>query len=180
VRRRRARRLPVLVVAALAVTPVTACDDGPATAPTATTAPDDPPTTTSARRPPDLTAVPGTTAPPRPTQVTTASSVLGPILVDGEGRTLYVLLTGTCTGACLDAWPPLTAPVGLEAGPALDAAALVVETGPDGDPRVTYGGRPLYRFGGDVAAGELTGQGVNGVWFVVDPTANPITTTMRD
>lgn len=162
-------------------------DDG-AAPPTTTAA--DPGTTASTRPSPQLTAVPGTTAPPRPTEVTTAPSTLGPILVDGEGRTLYVLITGSCTAACLDAWPPLTVPAGpdaggpgtgpaLEAGPAVDALALGVVSGPGGD-QVTYGGRPLHRFGGDVEAAEITGQGVNGVWFVVGPGGDPITTSLRD
>jgi predicted lipoprotein with Yx(FWY)xxD motif len=152
-------------------------DDG-ATAPTTTNVEGD--TTSTTRRSPDLTAVPGTTAPPRPTEVTAAPSDLGQILVDGDGRTLYVLLTGTCVGACLDAWPPVTAPTGLEAGTALEGAALVVAPGPSGTPQVTYRGRPLYRFGGDVEPGDVTGQGVNGVWFVVAPTGDPITTSLRD
>jgi predicted lipoprotein with Yx(FWY)xxD motif len=32
---------------------------------------------------------------------------------------------------------------------------------------VTYGGKPLYHFAGDTAAGDTKGQGLNGLWFVV-------------
>jgi predicted lipoprotein with Yx(FWY)xxD motif len=153
-------------------------DDGAAPA---TTTESGPGATAAPDRSPELTAVPGTTAPPRPTRVTAAPSALGPILVDGDGRTLYVLLTGSCTDVCLDAWPPLTSPPdpGPEAGPALDAAALAVGPAPGGL-QVSYGGRPLHRFGGDVEPAEVTGQGVNGVWFVVSPSGDPITTSLRD
>jgi hypothetical protein len=36
----------------------------------------------------------------------------------------------------------------------------------DGSLQVTYGGRALYYFASDKQAGDTTGQGVGGVWFV--------------
>ena len=39
----------------------------------------------------------------------------------------------------------------------------------DGSFQLAAGGWPLYRFAGDVAAGDTTGQGSGGVWFVVAP-----------
>jgi predicted lipoprotein with Yx(FWY)xxD motif len=33
---------------------------------------------------------------------------------------------------------------------------------------------PLYRFAGDVAPGDVNGQGAHGAWFVVDTRARPI------
>src|SRR4051794_21791069 len=58
------------------------------------------------------------TTPPKastpPTSIGTTSTALGTILVDAQGRTLYLFThdsgsTSTCTGACASAWPPLVA-----------------------------------------------------------------------
>ena len=32
--------------------------------------------------------------------------------------------------------------------------------------QVAYDGRPVYYFVGDAAAGDVNGQGLNGVWYV--------------
>ena len=40
--------------------------------------------------------------------------------------------------------------------------------------QVTYNGWPLYFYAGDTAPGDTNGQGQGGVWYVVDPTGNPI------
>lgn len=37
----------------------------------------------------------------------------------------------------------------------------------DGTEQITLGGRPLYLFAGDAEAGDVTGQRVGGVWWVV-------------
>lgn len=46
----------------------------------------------------------------------------------------------------------------------------------DGAEQVTYGGWPLYHFAGDEAPGDTNGQGVNDVWFVVDPSGEAVGT----
>ncbi len=106
--------------------------------------------------------------------VATAESELGTILVDSAGMTLYVFTNDTpgsgqsvCEGQCLAAWPPLVGPA--EAGTGADPALLGALTRSDGATQVTYNGWPLYYWAGDTAAGETTGQGVNGVWWVVSP-----------
>ena len=38
----------------------------------------------------------------------------------------------------------------------------------DGTQQVTYAGLRLYYFAKDAGAGQTNGQGVGGVWFVVD------------
>ena len=59
-----------------------------------------------------------------------------------------------------------------------DAGAPAVEgvtgelgtiTGVDGSTQVTLNGWPLYYFVGDAAPGEVKGQGVNDVWWVLTP-----------
>lgn len=112
--------------------------------------------------------------------LTTAESDLGEIVVDGEGMTVYVFDSDTqggdsssCEGACATNWPAVTT----------DSDAPVVEgvtgeigtiTGVDGATQVTLDGWPLYYFAGDSAAGDVNGQGVNGVWWVVSPAGEKI------
>jgi predicted lipoprotein with Yx(FWY)xxD motif len=95
----------------------------------------------------------------------------GPVLYryapDGTGKT-------TCTGACATAWPPLTVPTAsthLTGKGGVPSSALGTITRPGGVLQVTFKGMPLYRFAGDTKAGETMGQGVEGTWFVVSPTA---------
>ena len=45
----------------------------------------------------------------------------------------------------------------------------------DGTMQVTYEGLPLYYFSGDTAAGNIAGQGLNGVWFLVDADGEAVT-----
>lgn len=99
---------------------------------------------------------------------TTSSGNLGTFLTGPDGKTLYVhagdsINTSTCTGACLTAWPPLTAPAGQQptAGPGV-TGRIATFARPDGSVWVTYNGLPLYYWQGDAKAGDATGQGVNG------------------
>ena len=102
---------------------------------------------------------------------------LGPILVDAQGRTLY-LLTGdeqgasTCYDDCATNWPPLTAPV--EPGEGADGALLGEVARDDGTAQATYNDWPLYYFAADAKAGDVKGQGVGGVWFVLDASGRPV------
>lgn len=112
--------------------------------------------------------------------VMTAESDLGTILVDADGATLYLFTNdspgvSTCEDACLAAWPPLIGEP--EAGTGVDDSLLGTLTRSDGSTQVTYNGWPLYYWANDVAAGDTTGQGVNGVWFVVDPEGEAIGAT---
>jgi predicted lipoprotein with Yx(FWY)xxD motif len=126
------------------------------------------------------TAAATTASPMGPATVHTADSKLGRILVDGQGRTLYGFTrdtagTPTCTGGCLNAWPPLTVESGtLPAG--LDPAVFSLVAGAEGQ-QLKAGAWPLYLYAGDSAAGDTKGQGSGGVWFVVDPRGELIRTT---
>ena len=122
----------------------------------------------------------GTAAPAGPTTtaaqettgatVAVASSKLGDILVDGDGRTLYAFTKdqgdqSACSGECATNWPALTGTA--TAGAGAGAALLSTSTQANGSSQVTYGGRPLYYFAGDAKPGDTNGQGVGKVWFVV-------------
>jgi len=106
--------------------------------------------------------------------VTTAESELGTILVDGDGMSLYLFTpdspgVSTCTDDCLAVWPALL----TEGEPVAEASAqqglVSTLTREDGTVQVTYAGWPLYRYVADGAAGDINGQGVGDVWFVVGP-----------
>ncbi len=108
------------------------------------------------------------------TTVRTADGELGTFLVDGDGRTLYLFTVdepgvSNCDEGCLQAWPPLLTAGDPTATGAVDAALLGTLTRDDGTLQVTYAGWPLYLFAADAAPGEVNGQGVNAVWFVVAP-----------
>lgn len=102
-----------------------------------------------------------------------ADSDLGTIVVDGSGRTVYVFDKDTpgsgesaCSGQCLTAWPPVVAesddaPVDGVTG------EIATITRDDGTVQVTLEGYPLYLWQGDSAPGDVTGQGVQGVWWAV-------------
>ena len=126
----------------------------------------------------DAGAYPASTAAPAPSSTAGAAIVsaatagsLGSVLVGPDGRTLYThggdsMNASTCTGACLAAWPPLTAAAGQQvtAGPGV-TGALGTFARSDGTQWVTYGGLPLYYWQGDAKPGDATGQGIEG--FVV-------------
>jgi predicted lipoprotein with Yx(FWY)xxD motif len=95
----------------------------------------------------------------------------GPILVDGQGRTLYLFekddgTKSACTGACASVWPAATA-TAPGAGTGVDASALGSATGQVPD-QVTYHGHLLYRYSGDATPGDVKGVGIPG-WYPVAP-----------
>ena len=111
--------------------------------------------------------------------LTTAESDLGTILVDGEGMTLYMFTQdtqdsgeSTCEGDCLAAWPPFEGEP--EAGDDVDDSLVGTIERSDGTTQATYNGWPLYYWAQDSEPGDTTGQGVNGVWYVLDPAGEPL------
>jgi predicted lipoprotein with Yx(FWY)xxD motif len=104
------------------------------------------------------------------TTVAVASSKLGDILVDADGRTLYAFAKdkgdqSACTGNCATNWPALTGPA--TAGTGVQATLLSTSMQANGTDQVTYGGKPLYHFAGDAKPGDTNGQGMGNVWFVL-------------
>jgi predicted lipoprotein with Yx(FWY)xxD motif len=97
--------------------------------------------------------------------VALASTKLGKVLVDGNGRTLYLFeadkgAMSKCDGACASAWPPLTTSGKPTAGAGVVAAKLGTAKRADGTTGVTYDGHPLYTYAGDGAPGQTTGEGL--------------------
>ena len=127
---------------------------------------DDEPSGTVATEAPTTTAAQAAGA----TTVAVANSRLGDILVDADGRTLYVFTKdegdqSACSGQCATNWPALTGTA--TAGTGVQAALLSTSTQANGDTQVTYDGHPLYYFAGDTKPGDTNGQGVGDVWFAM-------------
>ena len=129
----------------------------------------------------------GSSAPPRTANgqsatVGVANENLGNILVDSQGRTLYLFQSdsGTksaCTGACAIDWPPLRAAGKPTVGGGVTASILATSARSDGKPQITYNGHPLYLFSGDQKPGDTNGEGVNafgGVWYALSSAGNQI------
>jgi predicted lipoprotein with Yx(FWY)xxD motif len=114
-----------------------------------------------------------------------ASTSLGKILVDAQGRTIYLFqkdsgTKSTCSGACAAAWPPVRTSGKPTVGSGLTAAKVGTTPRSDGKPQVTYNGHPLYLFQDDQSAGDTSGQGVNAFgapWYAVSPAGDAITTS---
>ena len=108
---------------------------------------------------------------------------LGKILVNSQGRTLYLFkkdtsTTSTCLGACAVNWPPLRASGKPTLGSGANASLASTARRSDGNTQVIYNGHPLYLFSGDQKAGDTNGEGVNafgGLWYAVSPAGNQVT-----
>ena len=105
---------------------------------------------------------------------------LGDVLVDTDGLTLYMYdndtqgADSTCYDQCASAWPPLLTAGDPVAGDGVDAGMLGTAPRTDGTTQVTYDGWPLYYWAQASAAGDVNGQGVNGVWWVLGADGQPI------
>jgi predicted lipoprotein with Yx(FWY)xxD motif len=114
--------------------------------------------------------------------VSTKKSPLGTFLVDGRGRALYLFEAdrgpvSACTGACAQAWPPLTTTGTPKASGGVNASLLGTTKRADGTREVTYAGHPLYTYIGDTQPGQTTGQGSDGFgapWWVVSTSGKPL------
>jgi predicted lipoprotein with Yx(FWY)xxD motif len=108
-------------------------------------------------------------------EVDAASGSVGAYLTGEDGKTLYIFKKDSggksvCNGDCATNWPPFKVEDNdtLKAGTGV-AGALAMFARDDGTKQVTYNGAPLYYFAGDKAAGDTTGQGIGGNWFVAAP-----------
>jgi predicted lipoprotein with Yx(FWY)xxD motif len=126
------------------------------------------------------TASPPKTSSGASATVGVANSSLGSILVNSNGRTLYLFKadSGTksaCAGTCASAWPPLLTTGTPTAGTGLTASKLGTTTRSDGSNQVTYNGHPLYLFIKDHKSGDVNGEGVTAfgaAWFALTPSGN--------
>ena len=144
-------------------------------------------TTSGTTTPTTGTSAAPTTVAPSTTFSTTSVAGLGTVVVDGAGRTVYILTTGdhtngTCDDAsgCTKAWPDLPLPDGVtsaKAGTAIDASLLGTKKLADGETYPTYNGWLLYEFSGDSGPGQGKGQGIHsfgGTWYALMANGNPV------
>jgi predicted lipoprotein with Yx(FWY)xxD motif len=98
---------------------------------------------------------------------------IGKYLTDTEGKTLYWFKKDSpgksaCAGPCLEKWPiyyreKVAVPKGMKEA---DFGTITRE---DGKKQTTFRGYPIYYWINDKKAGEINGQGVNTVWYVINP-----------
>ncbi len=98
---------------------------------------------------------------------------IGNYLTDEKGMTLYLFKKDTagvsaCSGPCVEKWP-LFAAENVTVPAELQVADFGTFIRADGSKQTAYKGLPLYYFFKDKNAGDIAGQGVNNVWFVVAP-----------
>lgn len=104
-----------------------------------------------------------------------AETDLGSILVDPDGMSLYVFTAdadgeSACYEQCAQTWPPVAADTPISSD--LDTAMFGSIERTDGTEQLTVNGMPVYLFASDSAPGDVNGQGVNDVWFVIDADGN--------
>ncbi|NIK58027.1 hypothetical protein [Kribbella shirazensis] len=129
-------------------------------------------------------AAPGSTTAPSPAAVALATATVGDygkVIVDGNGRTVYVFDkdtsgTSNCSGDCLAKWPAVPAGDGTPQFDGIDASLVSTITRADGTKQLAVKGLPLYLFAGDGRPGEAKGQAVGGVWWVVGADGQKVTT----
>jgi predicted lipoprotein with Yx(FWY)xxD motif len=105
------------------------------------------------------------------------NKAVGNYLVDGSGNTLYMFTkdtanTSACSGDCLKAWPAFSTD-SFAVPSALNASDFGTINRADGAKQSTYKGFPLYYWAKDKMHGDVTGQNIGKVWFVIDPEKFP-------
>lgn len=98
-----------------------------------------------------------------------ADSAKGKIFVDEKGMTLYIFDKdeagkSNCYAQCATNWPPLAAAAGAMA----DGDWTVIDR-TDGTKMWAYEGKPVYLWIKDTKPGDITGDGVGGVWHLATP-----------
>ena len=105
-------------------------------------------------------------------QAMTMDTSLGKVWTDANGMTLYTFDKDTkgaamsaCTDKCIEAWPPFLA---AEGAMIEGDWTLVDVIDKDGATKKMWAfkGWPLYLWVKDAKAGDVTGDGVGGVWHV--------------
>lgn len=114
--------------------------------------------------------------------ISTASGSAGTYLVGASGRALYLWVAdhngkSSCSGACAQNWPPVTASTMPKTAGKASASDLGTTTRSDGSKQLTYKGHPLYYFIGDSGPNSTSGQGSDGFgakWWLVSPSGSAI------
>ncbi len=112
------------------------------------------------------------------TDLATASTSIGTVIVDDRGMTAYVFDNDTpgeaasaCTGACAKTWPAITTTSSTPTVTGVTGTVGTITTA-GGAMQVTVDGLPLYTYVADSASGDTKGQGVGGTWWAVGADGN--------
>jgi predicted lipoprotein with Yx(FWY)xxD motif len=106
------------------------------------------------------------------------------IIVDEKGMTVYYYTrdnkgatVSACTGGCITLWPPVIS----SESPKLDGVTATVGSikTPEGKNQVTLNGMPIYYYQKDTGPGQVNGQAVAGVWYVVGADGTMITSALK-
>ena len=130
----------------------------------------------------------GSGAKPSTSFSTAKVSDLGTVVVDGRGRTVYILTADGKTNApctdesgCTKLWPDLPLPDGVASAKAemgIKASLLSTKKLGDGETYPTYHGWLVYEYAGDSGPGQSNGQGINsfgGTWYALTASGSPVT-----
>lgn len=110
----------------------------------------------------------------------TVKTTLGEVLVASNGRTIYFFTqdkkdsgVSTCLDNCRKNWPPVL----VDNEPSMSSSiSSTIGTIPDpsGKKQVTVDGMPVYYWYQDQQSGDVKGQGVGNVWYVISPNGTMI------
>lgn len=95
----------------------------------------------------------------------------GRYLVDANGITLYTYdkdttsEPSTCVDTCADSWKAYTTTTPASPFP----TDISVTRTPDGKIQYAFKGSNLYYFANDSVTGDITGDGIGGVWHIIIP-----------
>lgn len=106
-----------------------------------------------------------------------AHDKFGKFLADDAGRSLYTYTPdgknqSNCYDKCEQNWPPLLQLDKPTLGDGIDSLLLGTAMRKDGTTQVTYNGMPLYYYIKDAKPGDVNGQGVGSVWYVLGTDGN--------
>jgi predicted lipoprotein with Yx(FWY)xxD motif len=113
-----------------------------------------------------------------PALMLSANARVGTHLVDGSGRSLYYFgkdvpasgpnaAVSNCAAAngCAALWPSFHVGPGARQGINAQDVGEIVRS--DGRQQTTYRGWPLYYYAGDARPGDINGEGIDDIWFVL-------------
>jgi predicted lipoprotein with Yx(FWY)xxD motif len=168
---------PLMLAAGAATLALLAgCGSSSSKTPSSTNAAASTPAATTSATTPTAAATPGVT-------ISAKHSKLGTILSAGpKHMTVYLFEAdksgqSACSGACAQAWPPVTSAGEPQAAGQASQSDLSTITRTDGTKQVTYKGHPLYFFVKDGDAGDAYGEGVKAFgadWYVLSPSGGKI------
>ncbi len=106
------------------------------------------------------------------TVVTKVKTDHGEVFANGNGLTLYTFTKDSrgksnCYDGCAVNWPPFNASKDVK-----EWGAFTKVKRKDNSYQWAYEGQPLYTWIGDQNEGDTYGQGVGGVWYVLNTSKN--------